>query len=107
MTINGYSDRISHAFAFAAKYHTPRDLRRSGSIHLTHPANVSVILARYGSDETTIVASILSNMTDAVEVSLRPSLEQKILEKFGPAVLALTRTVIEPRYDGRGKERGW
>jgi hypothetical protein len=107
MTINGYSDRINHALAFAAKYHTPRDRRRSGSVYLTHPANVAVILARYGSDEITIVASVLGYVLEAVEPAYQEPLERKIIEKFGPAVAVLVRNLIEPKFDGRGKERGW
>ena len=43
-TSHGYSDRISHAFAFAAKHLPPRARRGSGALHLTQPANVAVIL---------------------------------------------------------------
>ncbi|MEP6574291.1 MAG: HD domain-containing protein [Gemmatimonadota bacterium] len=107
MTINGYSDRINHAFAFAAKYHVPRDRRRSGSVYLTHPANVAVILARYGSDEVTIVSGILSYVLEAVEPHYRDPLDRKITEKFGPSVAVLVRNLIEPKFDSRGKERGW
>jgi (p)ppGpp synthase/HD superfamily hydrolase len=57
---SGYSDRIAHALAFSAKYApTPRG-RGTGPGQTTHPANVAVILARHGCDETTIVAGILA-----------------------------------------------
>jgi (p)ppGpp synthase/HD superfamily hydrolase len=50
MTTRGYSDRINHAFAFAAKHHY-RQVRKGTRLpYLTHPANVAVILTRYGQD---------------------------------------------------------
>ena len=56
MTIRGYSDRINHALAFAAKHHD-RQVRKGTRLpYLTHPANVAVILTRYGQDEETVVA---------------------------------------------------
>jgi hypothetical protein len=37
----------------------------------------------------------------------RPPLERKISEKFGPVALAVARDALEPKFDRRGKERGW
>ena len=103
----GYSDRVNHALAFAAKYYTPRSRRGSGLTHLTHPANVAVILARYGCPELTIVAGILSYLLDEAGPGYREPLERKIGEKFGPEIAAVVKDVLEPRYDVRGKERTW
>src|SRR5258705_6450280 len=56
MTVTGYSDVINHAFAFAAKHHD-RQVRKGTKLpYLTHPANVAVILTRYGCDNDTVVA---------------------------------------------------
>ena len=64
MTITGYSDRINHAFAFAAKHHD-RQVRKGTRLpYLTHPANVAVILTRYGRDEHTVVAGILHDVIE-------------------------------------------
>jgi len=44
--MRGYSDRINHALAFAAKHHD-RQVRRGTRLpYLTHPANVAVSLTR-------------------------------------------------------------
>src|SRR3569833_1393465 len=60
----GYSDRINHAFAFAAKHHD-RQVRKGTRLpYLTHPANVAVILTRYGQDEDTVVAGILHDVIE-------------------------------------------
>ena len=104
MTINGYSDRINHAFAFAAKYHVPRDRRRSGSVYLTHPANVAVILARYGSDEVTIVSGILSYVLEAVEPHYRDPRDRTIKERLGTDVGSVVSNKIETKYGRRGRE---
>jgi len=51
--MNGYSDRINHALAFAAKHHD-RQVRKGTRLpYITHAANVALILTRYGCDETT------------------------------------------------------
>ena len=52
LRMHGYSDRISHAFAFAAKYYGAVAPAGSGMDYMAHPANVAVILARYGCDRS-------------------------------------------------------
>lgn len=103
----GYSDRIAHALAFAAKHGAARSRRGSGGTWLTQPANVAVILARYGADEVTIVAGVLTWLINETQPTLRPELMQKVGVKFGERVLEVLRQVVEPRYDSRGKERSW
>ena len=43
-SMHGYSDRINHAFAFAAKYYGAAAPVGVGMDYLAHPANVAVIL---------------------------------------------------------------
>jgi len=106
-TSHGYSDRISHAFAFAAKHLPSRPRRGSGALHLTQPANVAVILARYGCDEITIISGILSHLVNEASYGSRVQLANKIAEKFGTMVSQVIGDVAEPRYDSRGRERNW
>jgi (p)ppGpp synthase/HD superfamily hydrolase len=106
-TSHGYSDRISHAFAFAAKHLPSRPRRGSGALHLTQPANVAVILARYGCDEITIISGILSHLVNEASYGSRTQLSHKIAEKFGTMVSEVIGDVAEPRYDSRGRERNW
>lgn len=103
----GYSDRIAHALAFAAKHGPPPAHRGDGSTWMTRPAGVAVVLARYGSDEATIVAGILTALMNEASPARRHELGTKITAKFGETVSGVLRQVIEPRYDGRGKERTW
>ena len=53
--------------------------------YLTHPANVAIILTRYGRDDHTVVAGILHDVIeDCVrEGYTREMLEQRIGDKFG------------------------
>lgn len=105
---HGYSDRIAHALAFAAKHGaTRRRVGGGGGTYLTQPANVAVILARYGADEVTIVAGILTVLLDGTEPSLRPDLMQRVTGKFGERVVEVLRQTVESRFDARGKERSW
>ena len=106
MTINGYSDRINHALAFAAKHHD-RQVRKGPRLpYLTHPANVAIILTRYGRDEDTVIAGILHDVIeDCVrENYTREMLEQRIGDKFGESVLDTVLAVTQRNVDDEGND---
>jgi len=102
----GYSDKVNHAFAFAAKHHD-RQVRKGTKLpYLTHPANVAVILTRYDRDEDTVVAGILH---DVVEDCVRDgytqeTLQQRIGDKFGESVLDTLLQVTHRKLDDDGVE---
>jgi (p)ppGpp synthase/HD superfamily hydrolase len=104
--VTGYSDRINHAFAFAAKHHD-RQVRKGTALpYLTHPANVAIILARYDRDDDTVIAGILH---DVIEDCVREGwtqemLEERIGEKFGADVLEAVLAVTHRRVDEHGNE---
>lgn len=106
MTVTGYSDVINHALAFAAKHHD-RQVRKGTKLpYLTHPANLAVILTRYGRDDDTVVAGILH---DVIEDSVREGhsremLQQRMGDKFGPNVLDTVLAVTYRRHDDDGVE---
>jgi len=104
--VTGYSDRINHAFAFAAKHHD-RQVRKGTALpYLTHPANVAIILTRYDCDDDTVIAGILHDVIeDCVrEGWTREMLEERIGEKFGEAVLEAVLAVTHRRVDDDGNE---
>jgi (p)ppGpp synthase/HD superfamily hydrolase len=104
MTVTGYSDVINHALAFAAKHHD-RQVRKGTKLpYLTHPANVALILTRYGRDNDTVVAGILHDVIeDCVgEGYTREMLEQRIGDKFGPKVLDTVLAVTYRKVDDDG-----
>jgi (p)ppGpp synthase/HD superfamily hydrolase len=106
MTINGYSDRINHALAFAAKHHD-RQVRKGTRLpYLTHPANVAIVLTRYGRDEDTIIAGILHDVIeDCVrENYTREMLGQRIGDKFGMNVLDTVLAVTQRSIDDSGTD---
>jgi HD domain len=106
MTVRGYSDRINHALAFAAK-HNDREVRKGTRLpYGTHAANVALILTRYGRDEDTVVAGILQ---DVVEDCLhdrytREMLNQRIGDKFGRPTLDIAIAVAVRVLDDDGVE---
>ncbi|MFZ5623978.1 MAG: HD domain-containing protein [Gemmatimonadota bacterium] len=102
-----FSDRISHAFAFSAKHYGKRVPVQGEMGYFAYPSSVAVLLARYGCDETTIVAGILHHVVEEALPGERAVLERKIREKFGPVVLAVVLDGVEPRFDERGHERPW
>jgi (p)ppGpp synthase/HD superfamily hydrolase len=105
--MHGYSDRINHAFAFAAKYYGAVAPVGVGMDYLAHPANVAIILARYGCDQVTIVAGILHHVLEETPPESWPVLERKISDKFGPVALAVAKDALEPKFNRRGGERPW
>jgi hypothetical protein len=90
MDIAGYSDRIQHALAFAAKHVPSR--RATDRVLPSSPGlagtGVALLLASHGADEATLVATIL-----------RPSVQgplgqlERIPAKFGPEVGELLRAL--------------
>jgi (p)ppGpp synthase/HD superfamily hydrolase len=106
MTVTGYSDVINHALAFSAKHHD-RQVRKGTKLpYLTHPANVAVILTKYGRDNDTVVAGILHDVIeDCVRDGYtREMLEQRIGDKFGAKVLETVLAVTYRRNDDDGVE---
>jgi (p)ppGpp synthase/HD superfamily hydrolase len=106
MTATGYSDVINHALAFAAKHHD-RQVRKGTKLpYLTHPANVAIILTRYGRSDEAVVAGILHDVIeDCVRDGYtREMLEQRIGDKFGPRVLDTVLAVTYRRQDDDGVE---
>src|SRR6202165_6157701 len=106
MTASGYSDVITHALAFAAKHHDRQLLKGTKLPYLTHPANVGIILPRYGCDNDTVVAGILH---DVVEDCIRDGytremLVQRIGDKFGTKVLDAVLAVTYRKNDDDGVE---
>src|SRR5262245_71829 len=101
MTITGYSDRINHALAFAAKHHDQQVRKGTRLPYITHPANVALILTRYGRDDDTVVGGILHDVIeDCVRQSYtREMLEQRIGDKFGMNVLDIVLVVTYRRVD--------
>jgi hypothetical protein len=104
--VNGYSDRINHALAFAAKHHDQQVRKGARPPYLTRAANVAIILTRYACSETCVVAGILH---DAVEDSAQSGwthamLSARIGEKFGEDALASALAVSRRRADNDGNE---
>jgi (p)ppGpp synthase/HD superfamily hydrolase len=106
MTGPGYSDAINHALAFAAKHHD-RQVRKGTKLpYLTHPANVALILTRYGCGNDTVVAGILHDVVeDCVRDGYtREMLEQRIGEKFGTKILDAVLAITYRKNDDDGVE---
>ena len=106
MTTTGYSDRINHALAFAAKHHDQQVRKGTRLPYLTHPANVAIILTRYQQDDEVVVAGILHDVIeDCVrEAYSREMLKQRIGDKFGIDVLDTVLAVTHRRIDDDGIE---
>jgi (p)ppGpp synthase/HD superfamily hydrolase len=106
MPLTGYSDRINHALAFAAKHHDQQVRRGVRLPYLTHPPNVAIILTRYGQDDDTVVAWILLNVVrDYLNENRAPELvAQRVGDKFGSGVLATVVAAAPRRVDDEGVE---
>jgi (p)ppGpp synthase/HD superfamily hydrolase len=104
MPIVGYSDRIHHALAFAAKHNDRQVHKGTRQPFRTHAANLAIILIRYDRDDDTVIAGILQDVVaDCVEERYSADmLEQRIGQKFGSAVLASLVSVTLRRMDQTG-----
>src|SRR5262249_32308061 len=106
MTTTGYSDRINHALAFAAKHHDRQVRKGTRPPYLTHPASVAIILTRYDQPDDAVVAGILLDVVeDCVrERFTREALDRRIGDKFGADVLDTTLAVTLRNTDDQGVE---
>lgn len=107
MTHRGYSDRVNHAFAFAAKYAPATAGKVSGMSGVVRASSVAVILASYGADEPTLVACVLKHLIDETLPDGHERLKRDISRKFGAIVYQIVDEAGEPLCDFRGRERAW
>lgn len=107
MTVTGYSDRINHALAFAAKHHAQQVWKGSSRVpYFTGPANVAIILTRYGQDDDTVVAAVLHDVVgDGIrDGQTKAMLEQRVGDKFGSDSLAALLAISDRKTDDDGVE---
>jgi (p)ppGpp synthase/HD superfamily hydrolase len=99
--VTGYSDRVNHALAYAAKHHDQQVRKGTRTPYETHGANVAIILTRYGRDEDTVLAGILFEAIEdaAREHRLVEASIQRIAEKFGVEPVRIARAVAERALD--------
>ena len=104
--MRGYSDRINHALAFAAKHHDTQVRKGLRMPYVTHAANIAVILTHYGCNEPVVVAGILHDVIeDCVRDGFTPDdLSERIGAKFGHDVLRTVLSVTRRRLDDDGVE---
>ena len=102
--MNGYSDRINHALAFAAKHHDQQVRRGTRPPYATQPANLAIILTRYSCDEDTVAAGILLDVVEDYARGAFPPevLQERVGEKFGERVLEIALMASERRADDEG-----
>jgi hypothetical protein len=102
----GYSDRIHHALAYAAKHHDREVRKGTRPPYFTAPASVAIILTRYGQPEDTVVAGVLQ---PAVEDMLRDGesaegVRARLADKFGADAVDAALGAARRRYDDDGVE---
>ena len=104
--MNGYSDRINHALAFAAKHHDIQVRKGTRNPYVTQPANIAVILTSYRQDVDTVVAGVLHDVIDDCVRGgwTREMLSDRISDKFGEGVLDTVISVIPRKLDDDGNE---
>ena len=104
--MNGYSDAINHAFAFASKHHDQEVRKGTRLPYLIAAPNVAVILARFAQDDDTIVTAVIQGaVEDFVRDGYTPEmLQSRIGEKFGTTLLETALTIVERRVDDDGVE---
>ena len=104
--VQGYSDRINHALAFAAKHHDQQVRKGTRAPYLTQPANMAIILTRYSQDDATVIAGILHDVVDdwSRDGFSREMLQQRLGDKFGEGILSTLLVVTHRKADDDGVE---
>jgi (p)ppGpp synthase/HD superfamily hydrolase len=102
--IQGYSDRVTHALAFAAKHHDSEARKGTRAPYFIQPASVALILTRYGCDESVIVAGILYRVVEdwVGAGNTRALLDERIGSKFGHDVLDMLLEISRRPVDDHG-----
>jgi len=101
-----YSDRINHAFAYAALHPVVHFRKGTRVPYITHLANVALILARYDRDDDTVVGGILHDVIEDCndEGHTRHLHAREISEKFGADVLQIVLDVTHATHDHDGNK---
>lgn len=105
VTIQGYSDRVTHALAFAAKHHDAEARKGTRAPYFIQPASVALILSRYGCADHAVVAAILYRVVDDwVRAGFTPAmLAERIGAKFGTDVLTILLEIARRRARDDGQ----
>jgi (p)ppGpp synthase/HD superfamily hydrolase len=106
MPTTGYSDRVNHALAFAAKHHDQQVRKGLRAPYFTQPANVGLILARYDQDDETVMAGILRDVVEECtrDGAIDASGLDRVADKFGAPLVDVLRGVTQRRFDDDGVE---
>lgn len=104
MHSSGYSDRITHALAFAAKHNDRQVHKGTRQPYRAHASTVAIILTRYDRDDDTVIAGILQDVVaDCVSERQSPAmLDQRVGQKFGSHVLKSILSITPRRVDETG-----
>jgi (p)ppGpp synthase/HD superfamily hydrolase len=91
-----FSGRLERAIAVAHRAHQAEVRKGDGVLpYIVHPVTVAMILARFTTDEDTVIAGLLHDTLEDGSLT-----EEAIERDFGPRVLATVRDVTEPRIPG-------
>ena len=83
------TEPIVRAYEVAAEAHDGQ-LRKSGEPYITHPLAVATICARYGMDETTVIAALLHDAVEDTGLSL-----DDVEKQFGADAAAIVDGVTK------------
>ena len=97
-----FSSRLEHAVRLSAAWHGDQVRKGVRTPYITHPMAVSLILARLGFEETTLVAALLH---DTVEDT--PATLDDVEREFGAEARALVAGCSEQKLDDEGRPLPW
>lgn len=80
---------LEKAYIIAKKAHDGQ-MRKDGKPYITHPLEVSVILAEWGADKETIIAGLLHDVVEDTSLS-----QEQVENEFGPTVSELVEGVTK------------
>jgi (p)ppGpp synthase/HD superfamily hydrolase len=99
---DGYSRTYEEALRLATQAHRDQNRKGCDVPYITHPVQVSIILAFHGFPIEVVIAGLLHGIVEDCGYELR-----RIAWRFGERVSGIVDALSEHKVNGRGKKRPW
>lgn len=99
---DGYSRTYEDALRLAVQTHRGQNCKGCDTLCITHPVQVSLILATHGFPIEVVVAGLLHDVVE--DCGYEP---RQIAWRFGERIAGMVDALSEHKADGQGEKRSW
>ena len=96
------TEKLEKALRLAAIWHRHQNRKASDIPYVEHAFGVAMILDRARFDEDTVIAGLLHDVVEDIEVT-----EEQVEAAFGVEVAATVKHCTEVKLDAEGRKRPW